>query len=708
MAQWSHGSRTLFAKLVYYGPALGGKTTNLRELHRLIDPRSTTKLLSVETSDDRTLFFDLLPVELGKILGYRVALKLYTVPGQVRYDATRRIVLSGADAVVFVADSRREREVENRGSLENLRINLRANGLDPVNVPLLFQFNKQDLPDAAPPAEVAGWLNADPASGFPAVAVKAVGVVETFVAAARAMLERLASFAAAGTRERFDPAELGREVERAFAPCLARLRAEARGGLAAPSPGKDAATSIVLDGDDVLEQSVRASLVLGDGLASQTVRAERLEREADALRRLSDSLRRVGPSFDRTVIVESALAAVGEVLGSAQVSLLREDPGGVPGMVGTWKGSADPLLAFPEGRALAATLLGSAASTVVDDLPREVGGTHVPPSLAGIRAGASSPIGGDAKMTLLAYAPAPDGSFGDADVRFLSTVAGHLAAGLDKARIHEELTLHRDRLEEVVRLRTAALRKALDELRELDVMKDRFLSNLSHEMRSPITAILSAATALRDYGGSPELRAEMLDAIVQASRSLDQLLTGLFRLVRLENGEEPLEVGETTPEDVVAKAIELAGARGVRVEASKKIGPVSVDAARVARALANLVDNAVKFSPAGSPVSIRIGPARLRRGESVVDGVAFSVLDRGPGIPPAERERVFAPFEQGGDALTGKPKGVGLGLHEALRIARMHGGALKWQKRDEGGSEFRLLVPLRADVGAGPGEVARA
>ena len=112
MSQWNRTERVLFAKLVYYGPALGGKTTNLKVLHRLTDPEGRARLVSVDTSDDRTLFFDLLPFDLGSVLGYKVAIKLYTVPGQVRYDATRRVVLAGADAVVFVADSDPAREWE--------------------------------------------------------------------------------------------------------------------------------------------------------------------------------------------------------------------------------------------------------------------------------------------------------------------------------------------------------------------------------------------------------------------------------------------------------------------------------------------------------------------------------------------------------------------------------------------------------------------
>ena len=162
MAQWNRTERTLYAKLVYYGPALGGKTTNLRVLHAITDPDGKEKLVSVETADDRTLFFDLLPFELGSVLGYRVAVKLYTVPGQVRYDRTRKLVLAGADAVIFVADSDPAREQENRLAWDDLRRNMRANGLDPKAVPVLVQLNKRDLAGAAPAASMARWFGVDP------------------------------------------------------------------------------------------------------------------------------------------------------------------------------------------------------------------------------------------------------------------------------------------------------------------------------------------------------------------------------------------------------------------------------------------------------------------------------------------------------------------------------------------------------------------
>src|SRR4029450_6838750 len=129
VAQWNQTDKTLQTKIVYWGPALCGKTTNLQQIHAFTDPADENRLISLNTASDRTLFFDLLPLDLGKIFGHTLKIQVYTVPGQVRYDATRRIVLSGTDAVVFVADSQRGRGAENRAAWENLRTNLKTIGL---------------------------------------------------------------------------------------------------------------------------------------------------------------------------------------------------------------------------------------------------------------------------------------------------------------------------------------------------------------------------------------------------------------------------------------------------------------------------------------------------------------------------------------------------------------------------------------------------
>ncbi len=191
MALFNYATREITLKIVYYGPGLSGKTTNLQYLHKVLDPSRRGKLLSLSTEADRTLFFDFMPVELGKIRDFSIRFQLYTVPGQVRYNATRRLVLKGADAVVFVADSQREMLEENLESLRNMRENLIANNLNPDDIPLVMQYNKRDLPNILSVEELNERLNSIRVPYFESVAVEGKGVKETFEAITRLLLKHI-------------------------------------------------------------------------------------------------------------------------------------------------------------------------------------------------------------------------------------------------------------------------------------------------------------------------------------------------------------------------------------------------------------------------------------------------------------------------------------------------------------------------------------
>jgi signal recognition particle receptor subunit beta len=192
MVQFNFSERTIKAKVVYYGPPQSGKTTNLEQIHRISDPEGSNRLISLNTAQDRTLFFDLLPFSLGSVSGYDFKIQLYTVPGQVQYNATRRVVLAGADAVVFVADSRRPSAKENQAAFENMKVNLLANRLVPEKVPLVVQYNKQDLEPLVPREELDRTLNFWGRKAFPAVAARGEGVMETFAAVVQEMLAAIA------------------------------------------------------------------------------------------------------------------------------------------------------------------------------------------------------------------------------------------------------------------------------------------------------------------------------------------------------------------------------------------------------------------------------------------------------------------------------------------------------------------------------------
>jgi len=159
MSMINYASREINCKLVYYGPGLGGKTTNLEHVYRKVAPDTRGKLISLATETERTLFFDFLPVDLGTIRGFKTRFHLYTVPGQVYYNASRKLILKGVDGVVFVADSQVDRMEANQESMQNLYDNMAEYGYDLTRLPFIIQYNKRDLPNAAPVTELQAALN---------------------------------------------------------------------------------------------------------------------------------------------------------------------------------------------------------------------------------------------------------------------------------------------------------------------------------------------------------------------------------------------------------------------------------------------------------------------------------------------------------------------------------------------------------------------
>jgi len=178
MVQINMAAREIVLKLVYYGPALSGKTTNLQKLHERMNPAGRGEMVTLDTTDDRTLYFDFLPVHFGTANGFQVKLKLFTVPGQVMHKSTRKVVLAGADGVAFIADSQRSSASANAYSWRDMEANLKSNGIDFEAIPKVVQFNKRDLEDVKPLEDIkAAWGDMPT---FPAVAVKGQGVIETF------------------------------------------------------------------------------------------------------------------------------------------------------------------------------------------------------------------------------------------------------------------------------------------------------------------------------------------------------------------------------------------------------------------------------------------------------------------------------------------------------------------------------------------------
>ncbi|MEK6815582.1 MAG: ADP-ribosylation factor-like protein [Nitrospirota bacterium] len=187
----NYSSREINCKIVYYGPGLGGKTTNLQYIYKKTNPESKGKLISLATETERTLFFDFLPLNLGDIRGFKTRFHLYTVPGQVFYDASRKLILKGVDGVVFVADSQVERMEANIESVENLRINLNEQGYNLDKIPYTIQYNKRDLPNIVPVDELNRALNQRGVPWYEGVAIEGIGVFDTLKNIAKQVLFEL-------------------------------------------------------------------------------------------------------------------------------------------------------------------------------------------------------------------------------------------------------------------------------------------------------------------------------------------------------------------------------------------------------------------------------------------------------------------------------------------------------------------------------------
>jgi signal recognition particle receptor subunit beta len=186
----NYSAREINFKIVYYGPGLCGKTTNLEHIYKVSKPEAKGKMVSLATETERTLFFDFLPLDLGEIRGFKTRFHLYTVPGQVFYDASRKLILRGVDGVCFVADSQEARMDANLESLENLRLNLEEQGFNLDELPYVVQYNKRDMPEVLTIEELDISLNPTKVPAFEAVAIKGPGVFETLKGLARQVIQK--------------------------------------------------------------------------------------------------------------------------------------------------------------------------------------------------------------------------------------------------------------------------------------------------------------------------------------------------------------------------------------------------------------------------------------------------------------------------------------------------------------------------------------
>jgi signal transduction histidine kinase/signal recognition particle receptor subunit beta len=720
MVQFDNQYRQVKLKIVYYGPALGGKTTCLQFIHRITDPQRRTKLYALNTATDRTLFFDLLGIDLGRIRGYRLTLQLYTVPGQVQYNATRRAVLAGADGVVFVADSQRPQAAANAESMANLAENLRANGLDPATIPLVLQYNKRDLDDVAPRADLDAALNRRSSAALETVATTGEGVMEAFAAVTEATVSSVADRLGLSSQ----PAAIRRlldNVRSAMDPLLRRREGEE---VEAPAVLRPASAAASLDGEALVGEAVRANMAMTD----LNAQLDRLKRDLEGRLAQLHSIN----EFTRLMTLvrepeEVAAQFLERLLGELRVGcgslVLCKDSGELV-EVQRLGLAADPLVAagMGAGTPVATALEGRQpyAVSLVDLEPAQLVSAPWLEELSGL--GLSSalmvPLLAQDRVLGLATAYGDDGRelFEEEEQQLAGVFASSAAVALANARAWRQLQHLNRTLKSTVAERTRELEVALvratklaDELEdrnlalesanrqltELESLKGDLLNRVAHELNTPVTSIQTAARILTRYAELPPAKTEKFVSIIQQDAGrLAELIASALEAAVLGVGEGPPPSDAVPVTDLLKRAIaplkEEIGARSITVQVKVAAGLVTLegDAAQLEAALRAVLKNAVEFNSEGGSVVITVRPVR-RNGTPLVE---LRVEDSGVGISAEDLPHVCEVFWQGGNVLTEKPRGLGLGLAVARRVAENHGGMVEVSSEPGKGTTVGLLI----------------
>ncbi len=724
MVQFDNQHRQIKIKIVYYGPAVGGKTTCLQHIHRVTDPQRRTKLYSLNTAADRTLFFDLLSLNLGRIRGYRLALQLYTVPGQVQYDATRRTVLAGADGVVFVADSQVTQREANLEALENLWTNMAANGLDRKTVPIVLQYNKRDLDEIQTVEEMDAALNGDKRPAFPTVAISGDGVLEAFAAIGEHTLASVAEKLGVGT----SPQAVGRlqvQMHRAMQPFM-------DDGSEAPPAAKDIEITVtgpeieagqVLSEDVLIGEAVRANLAMTDVTTRLDIVSRQLERKVRVMAGISQFGHAVSNQRDPAKVLRLLITEAIRLLQLQGASVIIIPGSGRVREAVVHGFKQDPLLyaADSTGGSVATSFLNERKPRL---LVREVGDDDDGAAVAAVEgAGFTSalavPMMTQEKVVglLTAYGDNERADLDEDDLQLATVLASTAAMGYANAIAWRQMEDLSKGLEAKVEERAGELKRSLVESRRLaadleekkdlletayrdlealDHIKNELINRLSLDLRTPVTSLFTATKIIRrEKEVSPEKAGRLLKIIYDESEKLMEIVQNVFQASVIAAGARELERKSVPPQDLFRNAIsplrDLATDRDVRIQVLIPSGleTISCDPESTEAALRAVIKNGIEFSNGGE--------VKLEVRRATHDGdpwLQLRVSDSGSGIPKEDLAHVFEAFWQGDDSNAGKRHGIGLGLTIAKRVVENHGGSIVIDSgANGGGTEVVMSLP---------------
>jgi len=725
MVQFDNQYRQIKIKIVYYGPALGGKTTCLQHIHTATDPERRTKLYSLNTASDRTLFFDLLSLKLGKIRGYRLAIQLYTVPGQVQYNATRRAVLSGADGVVFVADSNVEQQQANIESLENLWDNLLANGIDKETVPLVLHYNKRDLPDVVSVKEMDKTLNQRRVPSFPSVALSGDGVLEGFAAISRKTLAAVADKLGVGGNPQAIK-KLQEQVDLALEPFM---KGEEEGQPAAAAeaqrevihPSREVPLDEPLSQEVLVDEAVRANMAMTDLTAQLDATSQALEHKIKVFEEIA--------AFSRKITEEHDSANVLRLLIKTAVRLLRVHATAVlvvPGS-GTLRAVAvqgikqDPLLHAKDeaGEPLALGLTQDRQARVIS---AEQEGCEVllgAVEAAGFASALVVPLISNDRLfgLLTTYAKAGRDALSEDELQLATVLAAAAGMGYDNAQAWQRLEDLNRELESQVADQTQQLRASLSEasrlaeelekknrlvedayrdLREVDQTKNELITRIANDMRTPVSSLQTSIDIVKRQQNLPKEKNErLLNIIGEEAQKLSEIIDTVLQASVLAKTRKSMEKEQVQLpglfRNVIGPLRDLAKSRDIKIQVltASGIDKLCCDAKTMEAALRAVVRNAIEYTSSGGEVKVEV----RRANENNLPHLLVKVTDTGIGISSEDMASIFDSFYKGGDDNTFQTPGAGLGLAIAKRVIENHGGKILIDSKQGQGTQVTITVP---------------
>lgn len=698
MVQISFAKKEILIKIVYYGMALGGKTTSLQYIHSRIKNKSSAKLYSVKTEEDRTLFFDFLPITIPSLNDYKVKLKLYTVPGQVKYASTRRAVLAGTDGIVFVVDSQKHLIKENQESLQDLADNLKFYNFDINKIPLVMQYNKRDLKNTLPLGECKKNFNVKNWPDFPTIAINGAGVLDAFFEISKRVVSDLIKNKKLAAPDNFaeefilylkeiftDEDEILEEETKPE-----KQKKENQNGnelqIVFPSSKDDS-------GDELIQQAVQTNMELTELYNELEETKSKLEIKVNQLVSASKLAQAIVSELDLNKIFKLASDAL-KFSAKIGVSILLEDSNGELQQHFLDNIKEDYLIeiAHETGNNLHKQVYNQNKIVVVSKTKNAEIYKLLKKYHPLVKGSVSLPLRKSKKrIGLINLYLFQDIIIEESTLHFFNIMANFISIAIENARLYNTVnTLNRELKEKMdyianinkeleqkvaertreLELKNKQLESLLAQLRTIDKLKDDFMGLMSHELKTPLTSIITYAETIADgYINDPEELKRFGKVIYREGTYLSSIVERVLDTVNIENNRIELIFQPYPLKALVMEQMhrleEQIKEKKIKVEINIKDTLVMVDNEQAGKVIYFVLENAIKYNPPGELINIYSSIEKEK--------AKLYIADSGPGIKEEDLDIIFDRFKLI-EKLEHHKRGLGLSLHLAkMLITKMHG-----------------------------------